>query len=774
MPKPPATTQSDATEIRIGRILDEVLARRKRGLPVDHDQLLRNHADIAEELRSHLAFLRTVQPQGDLVAELLERGWLMPASDSRYRAAFGPYRIESQRGQGGMGVVFRALHVPDDKPVALKLLQPEYARDLRAVQRFQREAQLAAGLSHENIVATHDVGEHDGVPYLAMTYIDGPDLAAVLRRYGVLPSEIARIVLTHLLRGLRAAHGADLIHRDIKPSNLLLSGWPWAAQTEDKSPAAPEAVDRDLLQLKIADFGLARMLAPHTRVTTSHGVLGTAEYMSPEQARGSDEIDARSDLFSAGVVLYEMLTGQSPFKAETPTATLYRIVHEPPPRPRTIAPEVDPHLSAFALALMEKRPDDRPRSADACLDELRSPRHAANRFRGLWNRPRARVAAVLTAAIVASAVWTLSGPRGGSTPGAQAAPVWRAARISPGDPRQIEVRYANSQDWTRITWLNLPPQCRAHSVELVRPNTSGPPLLVVSTERAMNDGGHVLGAFDIHQNLQWSRALRPEPFSFTWPDMQRPLDGWSGAYLAHGNLDQDPADEVISLSSCFEYLSQAMVIDGGNGRGQGRFLNLGHISHMVIVEDGFVPGRPAIVVAGVNNKLDGFNQPQPDDPPRRTRWDIVPVVAVLDPQQMNGISPPYTKRIPLTGRPWAYAYLDAPTDPMATRADGSRYYHELPNTRYASIRVIKLANDRRFTSGFRGFTVEFISNQPYTPTAKATRCTLLLDLDLTLRDAMISGTEVHRTTVDQWREVWHPIVQRGEPVDDPRPTSAQP
>lgn len=181
------------------------------------------------------------------------------------------------------------------------------------------------------------------------------------------------------LSGLGAAHGANLVHRDIKPSNILLAGLLSESAVESNSGAKEEAP----FLAKIADFGLARVASSHSRITLPDSVLGTPEYMSPEQVRGEEDIDHRTDLYSAGVVLYEMLTGRTPFKADAPSVVIYQILHDDPPDPRVLSGTVDPKLASLALRMMAKRPEDRFDSAEEAMAAL-------DRGRSVFSRERRR------------------------------------------------------------------------------------------------------------------------------------------------------------------------------------------------------------------------------------------------------------------------------------------------------------------------------------------------------------------------------------------------
>ncbi|MEQ9411742.1 MAG: protein kinase [Fuerstiella sp.] len=229
--------------------------------------------------------------------------FLAPTDDPRMLGRFAGYEICGVIGSGGMGIVLKGFDLALNRYAAIKVLAPHYASSGAARQRFAREAQAAAAVVHDNVIAIHGVSECNGLPYLVMPYVKGVSLQKRIDRNGPLTtSEMLRIAM-QTARGLAAAHDQGLVHRDIKPANILL----------------PENVER----VMITDFGLARA-ADDASLTRSGVIAGTPQYMSPEQARG-EGIDHRSDLFSLGSVMYAMATGHPPFRAETPYGVLRRI-----------------------------------------------------------------------------------------------------------------------------------------------------------------------------------------------------------------------------------------------------------------------------------------------------------------------------------------------------------------------------------------------------------------------------------------------------------------
>ena len=264
------------------------------------------------------------------------------------------YTIEGEIGRGGMGVVYRARDERLQRRVAIKVLPPELAFQQDIRERFTREAQTAARLSHPHIVPIHSVGEGQGLVYFVMGYVDGESVAARIRRKGSLPVEEARRIMMEMADALSAAHALSVIHRDIKPDNILLEG------TRGR--------------VMVTDFGIAKALSATSGATlTGIGVaIGTPAFMSPEQAAGEREIDGRSDLYSLGVVTYQMLTGALPFNAPSVAGILMKQITEPAPDLRVKRPDTPEDLALAVGRCLEKDPASRWATADALRRALES------------------------------------------------------------------------------------------------------------------------------------------------------------------------------------------------------------------------------------------------------------------------------------------------------------------------------------------------------------------------------------------------------------------
>lgn len=249
----------------------------------------------------------------------------------------GRYRIVEQLGQGGMATVFKAYHAELDRFVALKVLHPAFLEDTSFLTRFQREARLVAKLDHPNIVPIYDYAEHEGRPYLVMKFIEGETLKARLGRGPITPDEIQSIVEA-VGTALGYAHKQGILHRDVKPSNVLLAN------------------DG---QIYLADYGLARIAQSGESTLTSDMILGTPQYISPEQALGKKDLDEGTDIYSFGVMLYELTVGKVPFSADTPFSIIHDHIYSPLPLPRHVNPAVSEEVERVLLKALSKERADR-------------------------------------------------------------------------------------------------------------------------------------------------------------------------------------------------------------------------------------------------------------------------------------------------------------------------------------------------------------------------------------------------------------------------------
>jgi len=269
----------------------------------------------------------------------------MSSSDTLINTLFdGRYRIVRKLGSGGMANVYLAEDEDLGRRVAIKILNERYANDDLFIERFRREAKSAAALSHPNIVSVYDRGEAEGTYYIAMEVIEGRSLKELIMTRGPLPIAQALAYTHEMLEALRFAHRHGIIHRDIKPHNILIGE-----------------------RLKVTDFGIAR--AGASQMTEAGSIMGTAQYLSPEQARGAP-VTASSDLYSAAIVLYEMLTGKVPFTGDSAIEIAMKHLNDPPKPPSKIRPEIPEELDAVVLRALAKNPEDRYQTAEEFSEDL--------------------------------------------------------------------------------------------------------------------------------------------------------------------------------------------------------------------------------------------------------------------------------------------------------------------------------------------------------------------------------------------------------------------
>ena len=317
------------------------------------------------------------------------------------------YELTHLIARGGMAQVYRARDRLLDRPVAIKVLFPELSVDRAFVERFRREAQAAANLSHPNIVPVFDWGEDGGTYFIVMEFIDGQPLSAVLRSTGAMPPDRVADIGSHVAAALAYAHRHGVVHRDVKPGNVLI--------TDDGL-------------VKVTDFGIARAVNTEESLTQTGAVMGTATYFSPEQAEGIG-VDSRSDIYSLGVVLYEMVAGRPPFLGESPVAVASKHVRDQPPPLRELAPTVPADLEAVIMKAMAKSPDQRYATADDLRSDL---------LRFADGRPVNAASQLVATTAVAAAATTAMDPVAST----------RAVPLAPGDEVPPE-----EEEGSRTVWL---------------------------------------------------------------------------------------------------------------------------------------------------------------------------------------------------------------------------------------------------------------------------------------------------------------------------------
>ncbi|UCE18119.1 MAG: serine/threonine protein kinase [Gemmatimonadota bacterium] len=293
----------------------------------------------------------------------------------------GNYQIIEEIGRGGMGVVYKALQTSLNRIVAMKVLPKQYTRDQEFLGRFRREARAAAGLNHANIIQIYEIGQQSGIHYFIMEYIEGKNLKHLIEEKGALPIQQVLDIAWDTCKALDFAHKHGVIHRDIKPHNIMIS---------------------KLKVTKVFDFGIARA-ADSGGLTTTGTSIGTPQYMSPEQARGEKETDGRADLYSLGIVLYEMLVGKVPFEGSTAVGTMYRHVNEIPMAPSQKNPSIPEELDRIVLKALQKEKEKRYQTGEEMIEDLRLAKEKLSGDRGTpskkkpHRRKRARRIVVLMA-----------------------------------------------------------------------------------------------------------------------------------------------------------------------------------------------------------------------------------------------------------------------------------------------------------------------------------------------------------------------------------------
>ncbi len=442
-----------ATWQRVAAILDQTLelppAKRAAVLDKVCDGSPELRAEVEELLEADAeagSFLEN--PLGEVATTLLadaplpagtapspaEPAPAQPDAGSAADGKLGPYRVLREIGAGGMGVVYEGWDRRLDRRVALKLLPPEWSRDRRAKERFVREARAAATLDHPNICTVHDVGESDdGQLYIVMAYYQGETLEHRIAR-GPLPPAEARDLAVQVARGLERAHAAGVVHRDVKPSNIMVTE---ARPDHDRMPpdrTPPDRMPPD--RAKILDFGIARV-AGDAGLTRAGGSPGTPAYMSPEQASG-EAVDERTDVWSLGVMLYEMLAGRRPFRARLPAAVIHQILNRQPEPLEEICPETPAALARVVARAMARDPAERYQSVSELLADLESEAAPPATAAGPSGRRRFTLAATLLAVLAALGGW------------------WVACDAEPRARASMAVlRFQNLSGEADLDWLRL-------------------------------------------------------------------------------------------------------------------------------------------------------------------------------------------------------------------------------------------------------------------------------------------------------------------------------
>ncbi|HEV3436820.1 MAG TPA: serine/threonine-protein kinase, partial [Gemmata sp.] len=329
---------------RVNQLLDELV-----DTSCTPEEICVEFPELLPEVRDRLQQMRLVQAELDAMFPRSGESLSSSSQECSTLPQIPGYEVETILGSGGMGIVFRAKHMRLNRVVALKMALAGAYAGQHERERFQREAEAVAALRHPNVVQIYDIGESAGRPYFTMEFVEGGSLAEKLQGTP-LPSREAAAILATLAEAIHVAHEGGIVHRDLKPANIML--------TSDGKP-------------KITDFGLARRLGGEAGLTRTGLALGTPSYMAPEQARGRiDALGPAVDIYALGAILYELLTGRPPFRAETASETVYQLLTQDPVPPSRLNGNVPRDLETVCLQCLQKEPKRRYTSSAALADDL--------------------------------------------------------------------------------------------------------------------------------------------------------------------------------------------------------------------------------------------------------------------------------------------------------------------------------------------------------------------------------------------------------------------
>src|SRR5262245_15806199 len=343
-------SENGSTEARLQDAIAAYLQEQQDGRGVDRDEFLARYPDLADELRAFFAdhdkMTQAAAPVRDALDE--ESGGPAPPSQAEtFPQTFGDYELLEEIGRGGMGVVYKARQISLNRVVALKRIRAGQLASPEEVARFRREAEAAAGLDHPHIVPILEVGEHAGQHYFTMKLIEGGNLNLNLARFT--DAKASAELMIKIARAVHHAHQRGILHRDLKPGNILID-----------AEGQPH----------VSDFGLAQPIEKEAKLTQSGAIVGTAEYMAPEQARGEKGLTTAADVYGLGAILYVLLTGKPPFQGDYNWETLKKVVEEEPVSPRSANRKVNRDLEAICLHCLEKQATKRYGSAEALATDL--------------------------------------------------------------------------------------------------------------------------------------------------------------------------------------------------------------------------------------------------------------------------------------------------------------------------------------------------------------------------------------------------------------------
>ena len=471
-----------------------------------------SHADTAVASRSQkMAALTPHSPEDETPSETLDTlvGTILEQK----------YEITRKLGQGGMGAVYEATHKLIGKRVAVKVLLDKYAQKDQIVARLQQEARLASSIGHANIIDITDIGQtKDGRMFVVMEFLDGESLGALIARSGRLEQQRAMRIARQIASALGAAHKKGIVHRDVKPENVFL------------------LTRNDQDYVKVVDFGISKSLRPEDgsdspRLTQTGMVLGTPLYMSPEQARGDEQLDHRIDIYALGVIMYEMVTGEVPHRGANYLNVLSQVLSEEPVPPSQVNKEISPDLEAVIEKALEKDRDHRYQTMEelaADLEALMSDSMASTGARITANRRKRKAhaartplryvmwvagIAVIVAAVAVTVKMVMGGGGGEKSPGVAAAP----GIAADAGTAKVSADAGPTKDSTRIAHIRI--ESRPPGVEVF-------------------DGGRLLGTTPV----DWEGVKRDAPFT-----IYGSKDGYDDSQMTLNPIVQDGTTQTINL-----------------------------------------------------------------------------------------------------------------------------------------------------------------------------------------------------------------------------------
>jgi len=335
----------------VERLAEEFIERLRRGEDPSIEELANRYPEFADSIRELLPAMIAMEALGATRADEIDA----PTARVAAGDSVGQYRIVRELGSGGMGTVYEA-HDANGVRVAVKVVHPRLLAMEGFRERFLREAVVGKRIEHPNVIRLLDAGESAGRPYIALEFVVGQTLDALRRELGRVPETLCRHIGARAAHGLEAIHAEGIVHRDVKPANILI--------TPDR-------------EVRVMDLGLARAASGIDRVTLTGRFVGSPAYCPPEQLLGSRVLDARGDLYSLGVTLYELATGERPFTGDSLVEMSLEIMDSQPPRPRDLCPELSPFFEGLLLSLLEKAPEHRVASARELAELLESAEPSA-------------------------------------------------------------------------------------------------------------------------------------------------------------------------------------------------------------------------------------------------------------------------------------------------------------------------------------------------------------------------------------------------------------